>query len=98
MSPIVFTPAPGQSLSVSQLRVYYIPQNRTEAFKLLNKDTNFVVKVMSTSAITPYGTFTWKFDTDDSYEPESNIASSNSESRGRGLNKVPLHARSSGCG
>jgi hypothetical protein len=71
--------------------VYYTPQNRTDAFKNLMADASFVVKVMSKSAAAPYGTFTWKFDDDEYFEPESNIGDANSESKGRGLNKINLN-------
>ena len=91
LTPIVFVPAAGQSASKPQLRAYYVPQNRTTAFKNLMKDVNFVVKVMSVAASTPFGTFTWKFDTDEYYEPESNVGGANTESLGRGLNKVNLN-------
>ena len=45
---------------------------------------------MSVLPMAPYGTFTWKFDTDEYFDPESNIGDANTESRGRGLNKVDL--------
>lgn len=89
VTPIVFAPATGAA-SKQHLRTYYVPQNRTAAFKNLMKDVTFVVKVMSVSASSPYGTFTWKFDDDEYFEPESNIGDANSESRGRGLNKIDL--------
>ena len=89
MTPVVFAPAAGAA-SGPHLRTYYMPQNRTAAFKNLMKDVTFIVKIMSVSSSPTFGTFTWKFGDDEYFEPESNIGDANSESRGRGLNKIDL--------
>ena len=89
ISPVVFKPA--APTSQQHLRITFAPQNRTNAFKSLMKDVTFNIKVMSASNTGPnYGTFAWKLDEDEYYEPESYVGDASSESNGRGLNKINL--------
>ena len=82
--------SPSSSASRAHLRITFAPQNRTAVFKNLMRDVTFRVKVMSVSGDASVGTFAWKFDEDEYFEPESAIGDASSESRGRGLNKINL--------
>ena len=88
ISPVVFKPA--AAAATQHLRITFSHQNRTATFKNLMRDVTFQVKVMSVSGDANVGTFAWKFDEDEFYEPESFIGDASSESKSRGLNKVNL--------
>lgn len=84
LTPIVFTSSDG--LSKEKLRVLFNPAARTDAFIQRRADANFQVKIMSLSSDpSVLGTFSWKFEEDVYFQPETTIKASDSESGARAL-------------
>lgn len=84
LTSIVFTSSDGASKE--KLRVLFNPAARTDAFIQRRVDANFQIKIMSLSSDpSVLGTFSWKFEEDVYYQPETTIKASDSESGARAL-------------
>lgn len=73
LQPVQFVGA--SAISVPKLRVLFAASARTSTFLSYRRDQTLLVKIMSVSATgtTPFGTFSWKFDEDEYYQPENSI-------------------------
>ena len=75
----VFNPVAGAQ-SVSKLQAVFIPAAQAAGFKALRRDQLFWVEIMSvagdnvTGPQPPYGTFTWRFDEDEYFQPENDVS------------------------
>lgn len=84
LTSIVFTSSDG--VSKEKLRVLFNPAARTDAFIQRRVDANFQIKIMSLSGDpSVLGTFSWKFEDDVYFQPETTIKASDSESGARAL-------------
>jgi hypothetical protein len=85
LSPVVFTAATNAA-SKEKLRVVFNPAARTSNFIKKRADASFQVKLMSISSDSSvFGTFSWKFEEDVYFQPETTIAASASEAGARAL-------------
>jgi hypothetical protein len=84
VSPITFVPA--STASKEKLRVIFNPSSRSDAFLKKRSDVTIHVKVLSVSSDTSVlGTFSWKFEEDVYFQPETKIALSTTEGTARPL-------------
>jgi hypothetical protein len=78
LTPIVFKPStlPGTK-STNKLSAVFIPAAQSAGFRALRRDQKFVVRIMTTTGVTspvaPYGTFAWRFEEDEYYQPEQEM-------------------------
>lgn len=74
----VFTASRGAS-STAKLTAVFIPAAQSEGFRSLRRDQMFWIEIMTvlgddvTGPQPPYGTFAWRFDEDEYFQPENNI-------------------------
>jgi len=83
VSQITFVPA--SSTSKEKLRVIFNPSSRSDAFLKKRSDVTIHVKIMSVTSGASYGTFSWKFEEDVYFQPETEIAKSMTEGTARPL-------------
>jgi len=81
-----------QTNSNNKLTAVFIPAAQTQGFKEQRRDQKFFVKIMTvtTSAgapVAPYGTFSWRFDEDEYYQPEQDISQFMSSTKTYALKK-----------
>lgn len=87
VSPIQFVSSSGASKE--KLRVLFSPAARTQTFLNYKRDQTVWVRIMTVSTDpNKIGTFTWKFDEDEYYQPEAVIASSQTENSAYALSQT----------
>lgn len=88
LTPVVFTSGPGVTTK-EKLRVQYAPGSRTSAFTSLRRDQTFIVSIRSlmVSDSTVIGRFAWRFEEDETWQNEANIASAMSDTTALALTK-----------
>lgn len=93
LSPLVFTPSKANPAgtdyeSNNKLVVVFNPAAQDDNFRKLRRDQSFVVQIMSTTGTAdPYGTFAWRFEEDEYFQPEQSLADFVSATRGFALSK-----------
>jgi len=95
LSPIVFKQSTLEGAdTTNKLSAVFIPAAQTDGFRALRRDQKFYVKIMtttpqgtSTTPVTPYGTFSWRFEEDEYYQPEQPIALFTSSTKSFALRK-----------
>lgn len=79
---------PGAS-SENKLTALFIPAAQAAGFKAQRRDQRFIVKIMTTTgAVSPYGTFAWRFEEDEYYQPEQEIELYTSSTKSFALSKT----------
>jgi len=81
LSPMVFEGSKigGQTSSNAKLTAVFIPAAQSKHFKALRRDQKFIIEVMTvtgdatTGPTPPYGTFAWRFEEDEYFQPEDEI-------------------------
>ena len=74
----MFQAAPG-GMSASKLTAVFIPAAQSAGFRSLRRDQMFWIEIMTVlgDAVSgpqpPYGTFAWRFDEDEYFQPEHNV-------------------------
>lgn len=89
LSPLIFKQSTlPNTQSNAKLTAVFIPAAQAAGFKALRRDQKFIVKIMTTSGTTsPYGTFAWRFDEDEYYQPEQPINLYSSPTKSKELSK-----------
>lgn len=92
VSPVVFKSGSPSSTRESndKLSVVFIPSAQDDAFRALRRDQSFVVQIMSLDTSDPNnirGTFSWRYEEDDFFQPESEITQYLSSTGGYSLSK-----------
>jgi hypothetical protein len=59
--------------SNDKLQVVFISTSQNDAFRNLRRDQKIYVRIMTTSALDPYGTFAWRLEEDAYFSPEVEI-------------------------
>lgn len=96
VSPVVFKE--GSPTSNDKLTVVFIPSAQDDAFRALRRDQSFVVEIMSLTVDDNvdkndptvdkvHGTFSWRFEEDDFFQPEADITQYVSSTGGYSLSK-----------
>jgi hypothetical protein len=66
-------------MSASKLTAVFIPAAQSAGFRSLRRDQMFWIEIMTVlgDAVSgpqpPYGTFAWRFDEDEYFQPENNV-------------------------
>ena len=84
LSSQVFEAAPSSSAATyasnSKLTAVFIPAAQSPGFKQLRRDQKFWIQIMTvkgdnvTGPAPPYGSFAWRFDEDEYYQPENDVS------------------------
>jgi hypothetical protein len=83
----------GQTTSNAKLTAVFIPAAQSKHFKALRRDQKFIIEVMTvtgdaaTGPTPPYGTFAWRFEEDEYFQPEDEIDLFSTSQKS--LSKVP---------
>jgi hypothetical protein len=93
IAPVVFKPStlPGAK-SNNKLSAVFISAAQSSGYRAQRRDQKFVVRIMTTSAVAnapvaPYGTFAWRFEEDEYYQPEDEIGLYSSPTKSYALSK-----------
>jgi hypothetical protein len=76
LSTVVFDGA--TATSTQKLTAVFIPAAQSAGFRALRRDQKFWIEIMTVTheagvPVPPYGTFAWRFDEDEYFQPESDI-------------------------